>query len=36
MVNEINTIEELINFCKSYIESEEELKTIKKAYEYKR
>ena len=34
MINEINTIEELLNFCKSYIESEEELDTIKRAYDY--
>ena len=34
MINEINTIEELINFCKSYIESDEELNTIKRAYDY--
>ena len=34
MINEINTIEELMNFCKSYIESEEELNTIQRAYDY--
>ncbi len=34
MVNEINTIEELLSVCSKYIESKEELETIKKAYDY--
>ena len=34
MVNEINTIEELLSICSKYIESKEELDTIKKAYDY--
>jgi GTP pyrophosphokinase len=33
-MNEINSIEELLLACKRYIDSEEELNTIKKAYEY--
>ena len=33
-MNEINSIEELLLVCKRYIDSEEELNTIKKAYEY--
>ena len=33
-MNEINSIEELLLTCKKYIDSEEELKTIKKAYDY--
>ena len=33
-MNEINSIEELLLACKRYIDSEEELDTIKKAYEY--
>ena len=34
MINEINTIEELLFVCSRYIESKEELDTIKKAYDY--
>ena len=34
MIKEINTIEELINYCKLYINSDEEIETIKRAYEY--
>ena len=33
-MNEINSIEELLLACKRYIDSEEELNTIKKAFEY--
>ncbi|MBR2997858.1 MAG: bifunctional (p)ppGpp synthetase/guanosine-3',5'-bis(diphosphate) 3'-pyrophosphohydrolase [Bacilli bacterium] len=33
-MNEINSIEELLLACKRYIDSEEELKTIERAYEY--
>ena len=33
-MNEINSIEELLLACKRYIDSEDELNTIKKAYEY--
>ena len=34
MVNEINTIEELLSVCSKYIDNNSELETIKKAYEY--
>ena len=33
-MNEIETIDELIQVCSKYIENEEELNTIRKAYEY--
>ena len=34
MINEINTIEELLAVCSRYIEDKSELETIKKAYDY--